>query len=70
MINRILIALLGIPALMFIYYSGGIYLLALTNIIVGIGLFEFYRMSEAIGIKPYKKYWFGSRSFTTKYNLF
>lgn len=54
MINRILIALLGIPALMFIYYSGGIYLLALTNIIVGIGLFEFYRMSEAIGIKPYK----------------
>ena len=25
MINRILIALLGIPALMFIYYSGGIY---------------------------------------------
>lgn len=54
MINRILVALFGIPILMFIYYSGGIYLLGLTNIIIGIGIYEFYKMSENIGIRPYK----------------
>lgn len=54
MINRILVALLGIPILMFIYSMGGIYLLVLTNVIVGIGMHEFYKMSEVVNIKPYK----------------
>ena len=55
MLNRILVGLLGIPVLMFIYYSGGPYLLVFTNVIVGIGIYEFYKMAENIGVTPYKK---------------
>lgn len=55
MLNRILVAILGIPILMFIYLKGDICLLLLSSIIIGIGLYEFYKMSEVIDIKPYKK---------------
>ncbi|WP_300356834.1 phosphatidate cytidylyltransferase [Fusobacterium sp.] len=55
MLNRILVALIGIPILMYVYYSGGIPLLVFTNIIVGIGLYEFYKMSELSGQKPFSK---------------
>lgn len=54
MLNRILIAILGIPVLMFIYLKGDIYLLLLASIIIGIALHEFYKMSEVVEIKPYK----------------
>ena len=55
MLNRILVALVGIPVLMYVYYSGGIPLLVFTNIIIGIGLYEFYKMSELSGQKPFSK---------------
>ncbi len=54
MLNRLLVALIGIPALMFLYYSGGIYLLIFTCGVISVGLYEFYKMAENIGRKPYK----------------
>lgn len=54
MLNRILVALLGIPALAYIYYVGGPFLLLFTNIIVGIALYEFYNMAILSGKKCYK----------------
>ncbi|MGL5099534.1 MAG: phosphatidate cytidylyltransferase, partial [Fusobacteriaceae bacterium] len=56
MLNRILIALLGIPALAYIYYTGGIFLLFFTNVIVGIALYEFYNMAILSGKKCYKSF--------------
>lgn len=55
MLNRILVALIGIPVLMYVYYSGGFPLLVFTNLIIGIGLYEFYKMSEMAGQKPFTK---------------
>lgn len=56
MLNRILVALLGIPALAYIYYTGGPFLLLFTNIIVGIALYEFYNMAILSGKKCYKTF--------------
>lgn len=55
MVNRILVALIGIPILMYIYYSGGFPLLLFANAVIGIGLYEFYKMSELAGQKPFSK---------------
>ena len=55
MLNRILVGLIGIPILMYVYYSGGISLLIFTNLIVGIGLYEFYKMTEFSGKNPFSK---------------
>jgi phosphatidate cytidylyltransferase len=55
MINRILVALVGIPVLMYIYYAGGFPLLVFTNAVIGIGLYEFFKMSELSGQKPFAK---------------
>lgn len=55
MINRILVALAGIPVLMYIYYKGGFPLLVFANVVIGIGLYEFFKMSELSGQKPFTK---------------
>ncbi|MDP0492738.1 MAG: phosphatidate cytidylyltransferase [Fusobacterium sp. JB021] len=55
MLNRILVAILGIPLLIYIFYMGGFPLLVFTNGIIGIGLYEFYKMAEDFGNKPYLK---------------
>lgn len=55
MLNRIIVALFGIPALLYIMYSGGILLLIFSNVIIGVALYEFYKMSDAAGNKPYLK---------------
>ena len=55
MLNRILVGLIGIPILMYIYYTGGMSLLIFTNLIIGIGLYEFYRMAKSSGKKPFSK---------------
>ena len=34
MLNRILVALVGIPVLMYVYYSGGLPLLVFTNAVI------------------------------------
>lgn len=56
--NRVLVALLGVPLLVFIYTNmsfKGIPLLAFTIFVVGVGLSEFYDMVIASGRKVYKK---------------
>ncbi|MGL4687550.1 MAG: phosphatidate cytidylyltransferase [Fusobacteriaceae bacterium] len=54
MFNRVLISILGIPLLGYIYYYGGIPLLIFVNLIVGVGLYEFFTMVENSGKKVYK----------------
>lgn len=54
MLNRLLVALAGIPLLVYILYFGGIPLLVFSNLIIGAGLYEFYRMSEKNGKNPSK----------------
>lgn len=52
MLNRLLVALVGIPLLIYVLYFGGIPLLIFANLIIGIGLYEFYRMAKASGKHP------------------
>lgn len=47
--NRILIALIFIPLLVFIYLKGELLFLLFTNVIVGVSLYEFYGMMKASG---------------------
>ena len=52
MLNRILVALIGIPLLMMVLLKGGFLLLLFVNFIILVGLFEFYKMAEIGGKKP------------------
>ncbi|MGL5049348.1 MAG: phosphatidate cytidylyltransferase [Fusobacteriaceae bacterium] len=52
MLNRILVALIGIPLLMVILLKGGFLLLLFVNFIILVGLFEFFKMAEIGGKKP------------------
>lgn len=70
MLNRILIALLGIPALAYIYYTGGLFLLLFTNIIVGIALYEFYNMAILSGKRCYKIFGILSGLLIVNYTYF
>lgn len=54
MLSRIIVALIGIPILIGVLYYGGLPLLIFTNIIVGIGAYEFYKMAEMGGKRPHK----------------
>ncbi len=54
MLSRIIVALIGIPILVGVLYHGGFPLLIFTNIIVGMGAYEFYQMSEIGGKNPNK----------------
>lgn len=54
MLSRIIVALIGIPILIGVLYYGGFPLLVFTNIIVGMGAYEFYQMAELGGKKPHK----------------
>ncbi len=57
--NRIIVALIGIPLLMFVYLDRNFYgipLLIFTNLVVGIGVFEFYRMLKNTDKKAYDKF--------------
>lgn len=56
MLNRILIAIFGIPALAYIYYNGGILLLIFVNLIIGVGMYEFFNMAEKSGKHVYKNF--------------
>jgi phosphatidate cytidylyltransferase len=51
---RLLTAAFGVPAAIICSLVGGISFLLAINLVIGVGLFEFYRMMEAKGIKPYK----------------
>jgi phosphatidate cytidylyltransferase len=52
--TRLLTAAVGVPALIVCSLVGGIPFLIAVNFVIGLGLFEFYRMIEAKGIRPFK----------------
>lgn len=57
--NRILVALIGVPLLIFIYTNislKGFPLLIFSLFVVGVGLSEFYKMIEASGVEVYNKF--------------
>ena len=62
--NRVLVALIGIPLLLFVY-SGesffrinlyGLPMLIFTNLVIGIGTYEFYKMIKISGKEVYDKF--------------
>lgn len=55
--NRLLAAAVFLPCFFIIAHRGGIYYLILIDLIIILGLFEFYRMMEAKGLRPYT--WIG-----------
>ncbi|MFH1866149.1 MAG: phosphatidate cytidylyltransferase [Candidatus Eisenbacteria bacterium] len=52
--SRLLTASVGVPITVVCSLVGGIPFLLAMNLVIGVGLFEFYRMMEAKGIRPYK----------------
>lgn len=46
MLNRLIVAILGIPVLIYLYINGGLPLLIFVNLITGIGLYEFYSIGK------------------------
>jgi len=52
--KRVLASIIFIPCLIIIARRGGYYYLALIDIMIFIGLWEFYKMMEAKGLRPYK----------------
>jgi phosphatidate cytidylyltransferase len=55
--RRLLAAAIFLPCFFIIAHRGGIYYLILIDLVIIFGLFEFYRMMEAKGLRPYK--WIG-----------
>lgn len=51
---RIIMSVIFLPCLFIIAWRGGIYYLILIDIIILVGLLEFYRMMEVKGLSPYK----------------
>ena len=62
--NRILVALIGVPLLLFIYAGEsffrinlyGLPMLIFTNLVVSIGIYEFYKMIKISGKEVYDKF--------------
>jgi phosphatidate cytidylyltransferase len=52
--KRVFASIIFIPCLIIIARRGGYYYLALIDIMILIGLWEFYKMMEAKGLRPYK----------------
>ncbi len=53
-VSRLIMSAIFIPCLLIIARRGGIYFLILIDLIILVGLWEFYRMMEAKGLRPYK----------------
>ncbi len=51
--NRLIISIIGIPILGYIYYNGGLPLLIFVNLIIGVGILEFYTMAKTEEKSPY-----------------
>ncbi|NIM19080.1 MAG: hypothetical protein GTO51_01700 [Candidatus Latescibacteria bacterium] len=51
---RLLASIVFLPCLFIITKKGGYHFLALVDIVIVIGMWEFYSMMEAKGIRPYK----------------
>ncbi len=62
--NRVLVALIGVPLLLFIYAGEsffrinlyGLPMLIFTNLVIGIGIYEFYKMIKILGKEVYDKF--------------
>ena len=62
--NRVLVALIGIPLLLFVYAGEsffrinlyGLLMLIFTNLVIGIGTYEFYKMIKISGKEVYDKF--------------
>ena len=62
--NRVLVALIGVPLLLFIYAGEsffrinfyGLPMLIFTNLVIGIGIYEFYKMIKISGKEVYDKF--------------
>ena len=62
--NRVLVVLIGVPLLLFIYAGEsffrinlyGLPMLIFTNLVVGIGIYEFYKMVKVLGKEVYDKF--------------
>ena len=62
--NRVLVALIGIPLLLFVYAGEsffrinlyGLPMLIFTNLVIGIGTYEFYKMVKISGKEVYDKF--------------
>jgi phosphatidate cytidylyltransferase len=52
--SRLMTASVGVPVAIVCSLVGGVPFLLAMNLVIGAGLFEFYRMMEAKGIRPYK----------------
>lgn len=52
--KRILMALWGIPLILFLSYQGSLYFLVLIMVINGLALYEFYNLIENLHFHPYK----------------
>ncbi len=52
--KRVLASVIFIPCLLIIARRGSYFFLALVDIMILVGLIEFYRMMEAKGLRPYK----------------
>ncbi len=51
---RLLTAAVGVPAVIVCSLVGGLAFLLAVHLVIGVGLYEFYRMLESKGIRPYK----------------
>ena len=62
--NRVLVALIGVPLLLFVYAGEtffrinlyGLPMLIFTNLVIGIGIYEFYKMIKISGKEVYDKF--------------
>ena len=54
LVKRLVASALFLPCLFVIARRGGYFFLALVDIMILVGLWEFYRMMEAKGLRPYK----------------
>jgi phosphatidate cytidylyltransferase len=54
LLPRVLVGAVGIPLLVFVALRGGLFLLGLVSLIILIGLWEFYQLMQAKGIRPYR----------------
>lgn len=52
--KRLIASAIYIPCLIIIAKRGGLYYVALIDIMILVGLWEFYKMMEAKGLRPYK----------------
>jgi phosphatidate cytidylyltransferase len=53
LLPRVLVGVVGVPLLAFVALRGGLFLLVLVDLLIVLGLWEFYRLLAAKGIRPH-----------------